>query len=681
MSCQADLYSWLASAQKCFTQTFRPCFGWMPCLQRRRQIHPTAVNSFAGNLYVQLSSHRKIRVIHIDASRHTSNSWHVNKEKTHLEAMGHQPEICNFSSKHRSLSLCSNFSELSTEDYWFKRWNRPLTMSDTCSCSFRKSWRNSLGDSRLMINQTEEETNRRSQLFDSTPLSEIYVEEEDIIQMENSQVESFVEDLLQKIWKDVYLCLSKTDHESESKSRYLSSDTHDSCEFGTIENNKSDVLVSCHQMTGDSIVVEAINDNIKDSLITKSVGCVNPSFLGSSADPDLLDYIADPVSNCGDSSPVETAEDTDSGFNTVSLESTTHNTNEAECSAASKIDSECSNTEVPACVTENTQIESLTASPIGIHVNVLQPQISNYNEAKDDSQGYNQTAFTSVDLGISNTCETQNTEHKNVQLGRNKQCRHTRNVGRLKPLLYFLHGVGCSADLWTTLIQHFTTAGFEVVAPDMLGHGYSSAPDNASAYSFHRLLKDCLDIFDRFVGEHRRCVVIGHAYGCSLAAALARYRPAQISHLVLISGGGPAPLAPRTADSRPPSISPCLMACMKPLLMCGFRRNIIYAPCGKHIESCPSMSKGIPQYVLEHVAQGQDWPEGDATFHRRILIPTLLVHGLQDSYVTLVQECEMERTIPRSFLELIPDAGHFSMLETPTRLSHMIHCFIDWWSR
>jgi hypothetical protein len=55
------------------------------------------------------------------------------------------------------------------------------------------------------------------------------------------------------------------------------------------------------------------------------------------------------------------------------------------------------------------------------------------------------------------------------------------------------------------------------------------------------------------------------------------------------------------------------------------------------------MSRGVPHYVLRYVAQGQDWPEGDATFHRRILAPTLLVHGLQDPYVTLVQECEMER--------------------------------------
>lgn len=73
--------------------------------------------------------------------------------------------------------------------------------------------------------------------------------------------------------------------------------------------------------------------------------------------------------------------------------------------------------------------------------------------------------------------------------------------------------MGSSAELWSALLQHFTAAGYEVLAPDMLGHGYSAAPDKASAYTFHRLLKDSIDIFDRFVGEHRKCVVIGHAYG------------------------------------------------------------------------------------------------------------------------------------------------------------------------
>jgi abhydrolase domain-containing protein 8 len=51
----------------------------------------------------------------------------------------------------------------------------------------------------------------------------------------------------------------------------------------------------------------------------------------------------------------------------------------------------------------------------------------------------------------------------------------------------------------------------------------------------------------------------------------------------------------------------------------------------------------LPAYVQHHLAVGQSWPEGDVAFHRKITVPTLLVHGLKDKYVSLVEMCEMER--------------------------------------
>ena len=90
---------------------------------------------------------------------------------------------------------------------------------------------------------------------------------------------------------------------------------------------------------------------------------------------------------------------------------------------------------------------------------------------------------------------------------------------------------------------------------------------------------------------------------------------------------------------------------------------------------------------------GQHWPEGvkaeiiskylsyiiiniimiagDATFHRRITIPVLLVYGLKDPLVSLVEMCEMERTIPKAYLELVPLAGHMVMSECPRELNVM----------
>ncbi len=68
---------------------------------------------------------------------------------------------------------------------------------------------------------------------------------------------------------------------------------------------------------------------------------------------------------------------------------------------------------------------------------------------------------------------------------------------------------------------------------------------------------------------------------------------------------------------------------------------------------------------------------GDATFHRRISVPTLLVYGLKDPFVSLVEMCEMERTIPRAFLELLPLSGHMLMLDQPQKLNAMMKRFIE----
>jgi abhydrolase domain-containing protein 8 len=56
------------------------------------------------------------------------------------------------------------------------------------------------------------------------------------------------------------------------------------------------------------------------------------------------------------------------------------------------------------------------------------------------------------------------------------------------------------------------------------------------------------------------------------------------------------------------------------------------------------------------------------------------VYGLKDPLVSLVEMCEMERTIPRAFLELVPLAGHMIQLDQPRQLSTMMNKFIEKYS-
>lgn len=78
-------------------------------------------------------------------------------------------------------------------------------------------------------------------------------------------------------------------------------------------------------------------------------------------------------------------------------------------------------------------------------------------------------------------------------------------------VLFFIHGVGGSSALWYYQIQYFLEQGFEIVAPDLYGHGYSDAPRSQSAYSFYELAEDTLAIFDKYC--KKRNILIGHSYG------------------------------------------------------------------------------------------------------------------------------------------------------------------------
>ncbi|KAM7379106.1 hypothetical protein PAMP_004679 [Pampus punctatissimus] len=184
--------------------------------------------------------------------------------------------------------------------------------------------------------------------------------------------------------------------------------------------------------------------------------------------------------------------------------------------------------------------------------------------------------------------------------------------------LFFVHGVGGSLDIWGSQLDFFSRLGYEVIAPDLAGHGASTAPQIAAAYTFYALAEDLRAIFKRYA--RKRNILIGHSYGAGFARQGAKE---------------------------------------KQLLKQGNAFN-------------------VSPFVLRAMMSGQYWPEGDEVYHAELTVPILLVHGMCDKFVPMDEDQRMAEILLFAFLKVIEEGSHMVMMECPDTVNTLLHEFFLW---
>ncbi len=111
---------------------------------------------------------------------------------------------------------------------------------------------------------------------------------------------------------------------------------------------------------------------------------------------------------------------------------------------------------------------------------------------------------------------------------------HYIEKGEGEPLL-LLHGIGQSLYTWRNTIDFFANEGYRVIAPDMVGFGYSghlniyyTIEENALVIN---ALMDALGV--------KKAHIIGFSTAALSALSFAATKPKRVNKLVLISPGGP----------------------------------------------------------------------------------------------------------------------------------------------
>lgn len=109
---------------------------------------------------------------------------------------------------------------------------------------------------------------------------------------------------------------------------------------------------------------------------------------------------------------------------------------------------------------------------------------------------------------------------------------HYQEAGqRSAPPLVLIHGFTSSTLVWSKVFLRLAEAGFRVIAPDLVGHGYSGKPRHGE-YTIAAQARYITRLLDRLgIGS---ATIVGSSYGGAVAAICALDYPERVKSLILV---------------------------------------------------------------------------------------------------------------------------------------------------
>ncbi|MBF2545862.1 2-succinyl-6-hydroxy-2,4-cyclohexadiene-1-carboxylate synthase [Listeria seeligeri] len=101
-----------------------------------------------------------------------------------------------------------------------------------------------------------------------------------------------------------------------------------------------------------------------------------------------------------------------------------------------------------------------------------------------------------------------------------------------KPVLLMLHGFTGTSGTYHDAIKSLKER-YNIVAPDLLGHGRTASPDEQERYLMEHTCEDLAEILRQL--EIQQCFVLGYSMGGRVATGFAASHPEKVQGLILIS--------------------------------------------------------------------------------------------------------------------------------------------------
>ena len=250
--------------------------------------------------------------------------------------------------------------------------------------------------------------------------------------------------------------------------------------------------------------------------------------------------------------------------------------------------------------------------------------------------------------------------------------------------LMMIHGSGPGVTAWANwrLVIPELAKHRRVVAPDMLGFGYSERPED-QVYNRERWVKHAIGVMDELGLE--QVDLVGNSFGGGLALSLAIEHPERVRRLVLMGSAGVSFPITQGLDEVW-GYQPSLDAMRNLMDVFAFNKGLLTEELAE-MRYRASIRPGFQEsFSAMFPAPRQRWVDSLASREEDIQAlshETLILHGREDEVIPLDASYRLAELIDRAQLHVFGRCGHWTQIEHADRFARLVNDFLteaDQWA-
>ena len=244
--------------------------------------------------------------------------------------------------------------------------------------------------------------------------------------------------------------------------------------------------------------------------------------------------------------------------------------------------------------------------------------------------------------------------------------------------LMLIHGSGPGVTAWANwrLVMPELAKQRRVIAPDMLGFGYSERPANPD-YQRDVWVEHAIGVLDALGIE--QADLVGNSFGGGIALALAIRYPHRVRRLVLMGSVGVSFPITEGLD-RVWGYEPSFQTMRSLMDTFAYDRALVTDELAE-LRYQASIRPGFQEsFAQMFPAPRQRWVDGLASNEadiRAVQHETLVIHGREDQVIPLQASLQLAQLIPNAQLHVYGHCGHWTQIEHAGRFARLVEDFLS----